>query len=106
MCPICIKPIETRRLMRNDTKITEISKFFELFCLVDVMQTDLAFFTMNDDAEQEDLSKSIIREQELMNEIRMRQVNDKNSKKKGNKSAKKKGSKLLLKLILNRVQSC
>ena len=50
---------------------------------------------MEDEQEKNDLSKSIVREQELFNEIKKRQMMDyKNSfKKKTSKSSRKRGSK-------------
>lgn len=65
------------------------------------MQGDFHFIEMEDEQAKNDLSMSIIKEQELLNEIKKRQMSDyKNSfKKKGAKPIKKKGSKSV-KLIL------
>ena len=59
------------------------------------MESDFLFIEMEDEQEKNNLSKSIVREQELFNEIKKRQMADyKNSfKKKSNKSGKKRSSK-------------
>jgi len=61
------------------------------------MRTDFIFIEKEDEKEKEALSKNIIREQELMNEIKKKQINDqKNANKKKPNKSRKKGSKFLL----------
>ncbi|CAI2364431.1 unnamed protein product [Moneuplotes crassus] len=86
-CPICITPIETRRIMRDDKKINGLCKK-----LVKLLKADFAFINEEDEQEKETYSKAIIKEQSLINEIKKRQINDQKNmhKKKTNRGKKKK----------------